>query len=101
MTAPDDVRARFEAWLLRLGYTSRPERRPSGKYVNGQIQGNWLAWQAAHADLSGEVRELVGVVRELADDLREWGATDFQLAMRAARLDAALAKFHPTHQEKP
>lgn len=95
MTA-DDVRARFEAWLLRLGYTSRPERRPSGKYVNGHIQGNWLAWQAAHADLSGEVRELVEALRlAVRQNEHDMLMTGDELRV----CTAALAKF--THQEKP
>jgi len=42
----DSEREAFEAWLAEQGFTSKPEQRTSGKYVNGQIQGNWLAWQA-------------------------------------------------------
>ena len=45
-------REAFEKWLDEQGFTTKPERRAGGKYVNGQIQGNWLAWQAARAHLA-------------------------------------------------
>lgn len=125
MTAPDmnaDVRARFEEWF-------------SGKYpeVNKQASsGDEMAlfarvlalqgYRAAHADLAGEVRELVEADRAYDKAEAAWdealrnNATDYgevgsstrtvdrawqRLGKAARRRSAALAKFHPTHQEKP
>lgn len=90
MTAPDvnaDVRARFEAW--------HDQRWPEPDNCRHKVDwrsakhAKWTVWQAAHADLSGEVRELVEALQEL-----RYACTD-----KAERMaDAALAKF--TQQEK-
>jgi hypothetical protein len=44
----EEVRRQFEAWHGSQGFKYVPEQRASGKYVNGQVQGNWLAYQAAY-----------------------------------------------------
>ena len=60
----DDVRARFEAWAQREQYAL--SRLPTGAYADYDTQNAWFGYRAAHADLSGEVRELV----EAIDDKR-------------------------------
>lgn len=63
------------------------------------------AWntRAANADLAGEVRELVEDWRTAADAHAEIGyPACADVGRRCAdELSAALAKLHPTHQEKP
>lgn len=73
----------------------------------------WLPMHDSHADLSGEVRELVEAAGSSRDYLEAYfkacqssQPTDWHEAALLAkqwhcRIDAALAKFHPTHQEKP
>lgn len=93
MTA-DDVRARFEAWAQREQYAL--SRLPTGAYADYDTQNAWFGYRAAHADLSGEVRELVEAASAATEEKMNDGASS-----KAAcdRLVAALAKF--THQEKP
>lgn len=117
MTAPDvnaDVRARFEAWMA-----SREGFPFAGQFANLM----WAAWQAAHADLSGEVRELVEALelakraywlaRNSAAGLTNYceesassrrcarELSEAESLWHSAGIEAALAKFHPTHQEEP
>lgn len=59
MTAPDMnayVRARFEAWMTWQGASIQ---RDGPYYTSAYTNGAWAGYRAAHADLSGEVRELV------------------------------------------
>ena len=115
MTAPDDVRAcpfcghagPFDqmpyAWLDGSG--ANVIRCPM---CHGAAPAKTWNRRAAHADLAGEVRELVEADREY--DAAEAGLSrngDGPLSKRLARFNAAgkrrsaaLAKFHPTHQEK-
>ena len=91
MTAPDvnaDVRARFEAWYVENAFDYG--RNPLGSRECGL---QWKAWQAALADLSGEVRELV----EALQAARDYGAMTGDEWV-VDKVDAALAKH--THQEK-
>ena len=107
MTAPDDVRARFEAGVSRYmgnGRASLARSEESGIYLVPAVESMWLGYRAAHADLSGEVRELVEKGQALAAIVRKQcgGYTSgpgFDALNAAIELDAALAKF--THQEKP
>ena len=109
MTAPDDVRARFEAWVQRTrGWAAcKARNKPmylrqtsDGNYCDYRVNDRWMAYRAAHADLSGEVRELVEVARVverrliplLSGTLRDIDHADF------VAFFAALAKFT---QEKP
>lgn len=125
MTAPDDVRARFEArvrdWPNYSERTLVRDGRCPEYYGNPVVQGAWEGYRAAHADLSGEVRELVEAHRialatiddylayehdgdpwkEDARAMGEMDINDFATDGRLERCRAALAKFHPTHQEKP
>jgi len=72
MSTMTSEREAFEKWVASQGFTSKPERRSSGKYVNGQIQGNWLAWQArAHLAQPAQAVD-AGAIREVIDDLRTW-----------------------------
>lgn len=90
MTAPDDVRARFEAWFGAEAGPDLPlNRMADGGYLCWETGLAWNAYRAAHADLSGEVRELAEEVIEAIND------GDAQSARNAAQ--AALAKY--THQE--
>lgn len=102
MTAPDvnaDVRARFEAWATDEGYAVE---RYKDSYQAADTRNAWWGFQAAHADLSGEVRELV---EDAGRAIAAWDSTtlprvnDGMLQERMESLRAALAKF--THQEKP
>ena len=117
MTAPDvnaDVRARFEAWASDGGKFPKAVERTC--YDDGyRLMAThlyWLAWQAAHTDMAGEVRELVEADREYdkaATAVRKLSLSgvrdadhkhELDAALWAARerRDAALAKFT---QEKP
>ncbi|MGN2244892.1 hypothetical protein ACFWZU_15465 [Frateuria sp. GZRR33] len=92
----DDVRARFEAWLAR-------EIAENGGVEFGADYRHWAekGYRAAHADLSGEVRELVEAASQGVIDGK--GRLYFESGQKAdnfRRALAALAKFHPTHQEK-
>ena len=46
---PAGEREAFERWLRdkRGFHVDAPTFRTNGKYVNGQVQNMWLAWQAA------------------------------------------------------
>lgn len=123
MTAHDDVRARFEAWALRKALPVEKELSKERLVYESYVTGfAWLAWKDAHADLSGEVRELVEADREYDAAMHSEADTDGVLRRETARerRKAALAKFtyqratnyvsgyvddagkfHPTHQEKP
>lgn len=90
MTAPDDVRSSFEAWLTKRHGLSTERWADSGNYKYGDTRAWWECWQAAHADMAGEVWELAEEVIEAIND------GDAQSARNAAQ--AALAKFT---QEKP
>lgn len=99
MTAPDDVRARFEAWATDEGYAVE---RYKDSYQAADTRNAWWGFQAALADLSGEVRELVEAASQGVID--GTGRLYFDSGHKAdnfRRALAALAKFHPTHQEKP
>ena len=94
------MRAQFEAWLGSRGFTSAPERRANGTYVNGQIQGNWRAYQAALqspavAGLVEKTRALVQAGKRLRNTVVETrgvaGMDNHDVAMRDA--EAALAPF--------
>lgn len=92
MTAPDDVRARFEAGVCRYmgsGLASLARCEESGIYLVPAVESMWLGYRAAHADMAGEVRELAEEVIEAIND------GDAQSARNAAQ--AAIDKF----QEKP
>lgn len=67
MTAPDDVRARFEAEFSKPPF-ELPMPRWGGSYRTGQYQDYntqcaWEGYRAAHAGLAGEVRELVEALK--------------------------------------
>ena len=66
MTAPDDVRARFEAWATDEGYAVE---RYKDSYQAADTRNAWWGFQAAHADLSGEVRELVEALKDAECEL--------------------------------
>ena len=104
MTA-DDVRARFEALALREGFAL--DRADDGEYHGLSARYAWRGFQMAHADLSGEVRELVEADREydaaveavLTHKFDDLDVVQERMANAAERRSAAIAKF--THQEKP
>ena len=109
MTAPDDVRARFEAWADSRGMSLL--RYGNGDYADDDASDAWNVWQAAHADPSVEVRELVEALQKLAaypleefalegkPERKLFGANDWELhAKDVLDARAALAKFT---QEKP
>ena len=105
MTAPDDVRARFEAWLAREMNDPEPAKKRNGDYLDPETRNLWLAWQARGADMAGEVRELVEAATEIADNTESWNRAVIEIIGRqpntgigTERLRAALAKFT---QEKP
>ena len=102
MTA-DDVRARLEAWMTWQGASIQ---RDGPYYTSAYTNGAWAGYRAAHADLAGEVRELVEAATEIADNTENWNRAVIKIIGRqpntgigTERLRAALAKL--THQEKP
>lgn len=99
MTAPDDVRARFEAWHdAKWPPPNQGEPYHWRAAWNSAKRDRLVIWQAAHADLSGEVRELVE--RWERNALHAGFKKPVQATYLAAadELKAALAKFT---QEKP
>lgn len=103
MTAPDDVRARFERdYLARYPNAdlSMLGKDDFGHYRIEQVAQQWRGYRAAHADLSGEVRELVEAASQGVID--GTGRLYFESGHKAdnfRRALAALAKH--THQGKP
>lgn len=104
MTAPDvnDVRARFEAHhgITWAAIQSLPIGSGSRLHLESHYKRHLDTWQAAHADLSGEVTKLLRDVRSIYIG-QERPAGDGCDAETWDRIEATLAKFHPTHQEKP
>lgn len=118
MTA-DDVRARFEAW-----HDEKWPEPKSGEPYHWRVARadaktkRWEVWQAAHADMAGEVRDAArwrafisalrtrlpgpahGTRIKVIEVCPMYG-DEKEVGDIAAVIDAALAKFHPTHQEKP
>lgn len=57
MTAPDDVCARFEAWMCSIGLGSLLDKTParhdgSFEYISAGTQHRWLGYHATLADLA-------------------------------------------------
>ena len=93
-------RARFEAW--------HDQRWPEPDNCRHKVDwrsakhAKWTVWQAAHADMAGEVRKLVEAATELRQRQRDYlqatrrernGAAGHLVGVAGERLDAALAKF--------
>ena len=102
MTAPDvnaDVRARFEAW-----HDAKWPEPKSGEPYHWRVaradakNKRWEVWQAAHADLSGDVRELVEALKLCASVCAGETMSKSGLVRALEAAQAALAKFG---QEKP
>lgn len=119
MTAPDvnaDVRARFELWFFRdlsdaqrktlFALCEMPVEEITCHSTEKRVLRHLL--RAAHADLAGEVRELVEAGNRSIAAFEALGKAFGVIATARTRQEceaalvaqkAALAKFHPTHQE--
>jgi hypothetical protein len=51
-------RAGFCAFLRSIGWSDSPAMRENGNYINGAVQGQWTAWQAAQAFQAAEIEAL-------------------------------------------
>lgn len=51
-------RAEFCAFLRSIGWSDSPAMRENGNYINGSVQGKWVAWQAAQSSQAAEIEAL-------------------------------------------
>jgi hypothetical protein len=60
--AQDIERVRFEAWMDGLQFNLRRHADRPHQYSNASVQGRWVTWQAAAADMKARWMEACSAV---------------------------------------